>query len=90
MDAIISKIKRVLSETEEVPASELIRLILIGLFGCVVLSVYLKVPYIVSIPLLLVPLSVAIWLYYRPFPESQLNGEPQTEKNSDAGLRNKG
>ncbi len=56
-----------------------LRLILYGLAACVGLDVFLDVPQIVSIPLLLCPLSVLIWFYYHPFKER----DPQDQENAD-------
>ncbi len=54
--------------------------VLYGLAGCVLLSHFLKVPLAVSIPLLLLPLTVVIWCCYRPFPKSEREDKSQFEK----------
>lgn len=68
------------SKTTRTRAMKL-RLILYGLVGCVALDVFLDVPKIVSIPLLLCPLSVVIWLYYRPFKERDPRDKQDTTGN---------
>jgi len=62
-------------------------LILLGLAGCVILEFFLKVPLMVSIPLVLLPLSVVILLHYRPFPETQPKDESKVEKDPDDASR---
>jgi len=71
------------SKTTQARAMKL-RLILYGLAGCVALDVFSNVPKILSIPLLLCPLSVVIWYYYRPFKERN----PKYGEDSTGNLNN--
>jgi len=68
------------SETTQAGAIKL-RFILYGLAACVALEVFLDVPKIVSIPLLLCPLSVWIWFYHRPFKECDPQDQEDTAGN---------